>query len=304
MQRRKNARTVATLGIMAAVIVVAVLIDNAYSLGLVALGGAKLAVCSLIAVTLVAMLYNKFLYAIAAGAIFGVTSFVLAYIFPSPIFQNPLASVLPRLFIGVIGFGAYRLAGYAAKALGAAARLTRIPGPLAIAVAALGAGGVVTYIILLNGVIGSVTYFVLMWLLVLAELFLAGFAVACMIVRAGKGGERAAQHFALSLGSFFTVVANTALVLPMMVLVSDSFGSLAEVYATLMLINFLPELLATTILSPFVIMGVRKGLRLDTDGRPRRKRASSAFAETESAGRDVNGGDGQADNVKEKEEEN
>ena len=108
--KRRTVNPVATLGIMAAVIVVATVLDKAYSLGLVAIGGASLAVCSLVSVTLSAMLYNKFPYAIAAGALFGVTSFVLAYIFPSPIFQNPLASVVPRLFIGIVGFGAYRLA--------------------------------------------------------------------------------------------------------------------------------------------------------------------------------------------------
>ena len=112
--KRRTVNPVATLGIMAAVIVVATVLDKAYSLGLVAIGGASLAVCSLVSVTLSAMLYNKFPYAIAAGALFGVTSFVLAYIFPSPIFQNPLASVVPRLFIGIVGFGAYRLARLAA----------------------------------------------------------------------------------------------------------------------------------------------------------------------------------------------
>lgn len=276
----RTTRTVATLGIMAAVIVVATLLDNAYSLGLVALGGAKLAVCALISVTLSAMLYNKFPYSIAAGALFGLTSFVLAYIFPSPLFQNPLVSVLPRLFIGIVGFGAYKLAGFLAKALGAAAEKLRIHGAAAIVIAALGAGGVAVYIVLCSAWAEKVLFFVLLWIAVLVELIFIGFAIACTARTLGKGGERGREHFALSVGSFFTVVANTALTLPMMFAFSDSFGSLAEVYATLTLVNFLPELLITTALSPFVILGVRKGLRLGTDGkprmksRPRRKRAT------------------------------
>ena len=41
---------------------------------------------------------------------FGVMSLVGAYLVPSPlapIFQNPLVSIVPRLFIGIIGYGAF-----------------------------------------------------------------------------------------------------------------------------------------------------------------------------------------------------
>ena len=110
---------------------------------------------------------------------------------------------------------------------------------------------------------------------------LIGFAVACVARSFGKTGARGAEHFALSVGAFFTVVANTALTLPMMFLVSDAFGSLADVYATLTLLNFLPELLVTTVLSPIVILGVRRGLRLGIDGRPRVKRGENATEERE-----------------------
>lgn len=279
--KRRTVNPVATLGIMAAVIVVATVLDKAYSLGLVAIGGASLAVCSLVSVTLSAMLYNKFPYAIAAGALFGVTSFVLAYIFPSPIFQNPLASVVPRLFIGIVGFGAYRLARLAAKGMMKFAELTRFPDVLSVCLAIVGAGGVALYIILAREALPAAAYFVLLWLAGAAELLLIGFAVACVARSFGKTGERGAEHFALSVGAFFTVVANTALTLPMMFLVSDAFGSLADVYATLTLLNFLPELLVTTVLSPIVILGVRRGLRLGIDGRPRVKRSENATEERE-----------------------
>ena len=178
--KRRTVNPVATLGIMAAVIVVATVLDKAYSLGLVAIGGASLAVCSLVSVTLSAMLYNKFPYAIAAGALFGVTSFVLAYIFPSPIFQNPLASVVPRLFIGIVGFGAYRLARLAAKGMMKFAELTRFPDVPSVCLAIAGAGGVALYIILAREALPAAAYFVLLWLAGAAELLLIGFAVACV----------------------------------------------------------------------------------------------------------------------------
>ena len=256
---------------MAAAIVVATLLDKAYSLGLVAVTGASLAVCSLISVALAALVYNKLPYAAAAGAIFGGVSFVFAYIFPSVIFQNPLASIVPRLPIGLIGFAAYRLAGMLAKVMNAAARATRFPFALAVALAAAGAGGVVVYILLSADALESMVFFVLLWVVIFAELLFVGFAIACGARAFGGSGERGAEHFALSAGAFFTVVANTALTLPMMYLTSGSFGSLGEVYATLMLVNFLPELLVTTILTPVVVLGVRKGLRLGVDGRPRRR---------------------------------
>jgi len=50
------------------------------------------------------------------GLIFGVTSMIWAYVGPTGAgdvyFQNPLISILPRLFIGLVAYLAYRLAGH------------------------------------------------------------------------------------------------------------------------------------------------------------------------------------------------
>ena len=273
--KKRTGNAAATLGIMTAVIVVATLLDKAYSFGLVAVGGASLAVCSLVSVTLSAMLYDRFPYAIAAGAIFGLTSFVLAFVFPSPIFQNPLASVVPRLFVGIIGFGAFRIARLAAKGMAKLAEASRIPDRLSVAAAIAGAGGAAVYAILARSGLPAAAFFVLLWAIVLAEVFLIGFAAACVVRGSGRTGGRGAEHFALSVGAFFTVVSNTALVLPMMFLTSGAYGSLGDVYATLTLMNFLPELLVTTALSPVAVLGVRRGLHLGTDGRPRLKTENS-----------------------------
>ena len=268
---KKATGVVATLGIMAAVIVVATLVDKSYSFGLSQIYGASLAVCSLVCVTLSATLYRNFFYSIAAGAFFGISSFIFAFIFPSPLFQNPLVSVAPRLFVGIAGYGAYRLAGLAAKGLALTAEKTRVPFSVSVIVAVLGAGAAAVYIVFARSALNAALFFVLLWLIVLAELFLIGFATACGVRKYGRGGKRGREHFALSVGAFFTAVANTALVLPMMYLFAapGTYGSLADVYAVLMLINFLPELLAATIVTPFVTIGVRRGLRLDVDGLPR-----------------------------------
>ena len=70
-------RNVAMLAVMAAVIAAATLIDKLYSFGLVFVGGASLAVCSLVAVVTCALLYNNIIYAAASGAIMGVVSLVM-----------------------------------------------------------------------------------------------------------------------------------------------------------------------------------------------------------------------------------
>lgn len=43
------------------------------------------------------------------GVLFGLTSWALAAIFASPVFIFPWVSVLPRLFVGIGAYGAYRL---------------------------------------------------------------------------------------------------------------------------------------------------------------------------------------------------
>lgn len=272
---KKSSQIVATFAVMAALIVVANLLDKAYSFGLTALIGAALAVCALVTVALCEMLYDKWYYALGAGVMFGLVSFALAYIFPSVLFRNPLVSVLPRAFIGIIGYGAYKFAQFAVKKLASFAEKTRLHFivPLIFMCAAI--AGLVCFLIFARG-INSILYFVIVWLIVLVSIIFMALMLACIAARNGRTGERGREHVALSIGAFFTVVSNTALVLPMMFLVSGSYGSLSDVYATLMLINFLPELLITVILAPFVILGVRKGLRLGIDGKPRYKKQTIA----------------------------
>ena len=102
---KNNTKTVTATAMLVALIIVANLIDKAYSQWLVAIGGASLAVCVLMATATLAFVFDKFYYAVIAGLAFGVVSFVFAFIFPSPLFQNPAVSIVPRLFIGIIGYG-------------------------------------------------------------------------------------------------------------------------------------------------------------------------------------------------------
>ena len=140
-------RNVAMLAVMAAVIAAATLIDKLYSFGLVFVGGASLAVCSLVAVVTCALLYNNIIYAAASGAIMGVVSLVMAFIFPSLIFQNPIVSVAPRLFVGIIGFGAYRLARIVARGYVSLASRIRLHVAVPIALLAADITGLVLFLV-------------------------------------------------------------------------------------------------------------------------------------------------------------
>ncbi len=266
-----SAKDIAMVSVMAAMTIVATLLDKAYSQGLVAVGGAALAVCELICVVMVSLLFNKLAYSIIGGALFGVASFVVAFIFPSPLFQNPLVSIVPRLFIGIIGFGAYKLAGLLSDAYIAFAKKTHLHVAVPVSVLALAIAGMVMFFVF-SGAEGFAFFIGLSGFVLL--LILIGGMIPAIIAANRKCNERVIELFRLGVGAFFTVVANTSLVLPMMFLFGAQYQTLSDVYAILTVLNFLPELLITTIAAPVVIIGVRRGLRLGVDGKPRVKAAS------------------------------
>ena len=261
---------IATYAVMFAVIVAATLIDKAYSYALVNVGGASLAVCSLIATATCGFLFDKFTHSLVASTMFGFASFVLAYIFLSLIFQNPLASLLPRVFIGPIGLLAYRLARITGKRMNAFAVRTHMGYVLpSLFTAAVIAGMVVFIVFNANG---GWVFFAGLSAFVLGLLLGIGVILAVASARHPAADGRRMEHFSLAVGTFFMVLFNTLLVLPMMMLLSEQYSTLADVYAALTVINFLPELTVTVAVAPFVIAGVRRGLRLGVDGHPRKKR--------------------------------
>lgn len=101
-----NVRYVARFAIMGALIIAAYSIDSAVSmLGL----PVRIAVVTLI-VTLTLMQQFRFGSALFAAGAFGFMSFLFAYMFPnitSPVFMNPLVSIMPRILIGVTCYWSY-----------------------------------------------------------------------------------------------------------------------------------------------------------------------------------------------------
>lgn len=55
------------------------------------------------------LIKNRFGYAAAAGLIFGLSSWLLSLITGTEAFINPLISVLPRIIVGLVLFGVYKL---------------------------------------------------------------------------------------------------------------------------------------------------------------------------------------------------
>lgn len=259
------------VSVMAAMTIVATFLDKAYSQGLVAVGGAALAICELICVVMVSLLFNKFVYSAIGGLLFGVSSFIAAFIFPNVLFQNPLVSIVPRLFVGITGFGAYKLAKLLSDAYLAFVEKTKLNIAVPIAALTLAVVGMIMFFVF-SGAEGLMFFLGLSGFVLL--IILIGGMIPAVVAVSRKCDEKVIELFRLGIGAFFTVVANTAFVLPMMFLVGEQYQTLSDVYAILTVMNFLPELLITTISSPIVIMGVRRGLRLGIDGKPRIKAAS------------------------------
>jgi len=105
---RTNIRRIVVSGALGAVSAVMAVTPLGY---LPWFGGASLTIMH-IPVIIAAILEGPVAGAIV-GLVFGVTSMVKAATAPigplDPLFANPLVSVLPRLFIGVVAWGVYRL---------------------------------------------------------------------------------------------------------------------------------------------------------------------------------------------------
>ena len=80
-------------------------------LGMVPLGTAS-ATTIFIPVCIGICFFKDFKYSILLGFAFGLVSFIRSFVPNGPLdpyFQNPIVSVLPRMFVGVVGYFAYRV---------------------------------------------------------------------------------------------------------------------------------------------------------------------------------------------------
>ena len=100
-----KAGRVARYALMFAAIIVATLVDRVITLGLPIAG----ATVELLVTFVLCFLFNSWLDGFLAFAFMGLSSFVLAFPFSKVSSQNPLISVVPRLVVGVVAFGVYRL---------------------------------------------------------------------------------------------------------------------------------------------------------------------------------------------------
>ena len=101
-----KARTVAFLGVMLALVFVFLLIETfAFSALMGNFTPAALTLPLAIALSVTGKKYNMFV----GGTLLGIASFILAIIIANPIFLNPLISILPRIFIGIVAYFVYKL---------------------------------------------------------------------------------------------------------------------------------------------------------------------------------------------------
>ncbi len=102
----KSAKTIAFYGVASALMFVFLLIETyAFTAFLGSFTPAILTLPLAIAISLTSGKKGF----ISGGAIFGCCSFFLAVIIANPVFINPLVSILPRLFIGIVAYFVYLL---------------------------------------------------------------------------------------------------------------------------------------------------------------------------------------------------
>lgn len=106
MSNKKSAsRTIALLGVMAAVLVAVLFIESAIFKIFSYTPPAFLSLGILMTLCLV----GDFKQSISFSVVFGVTSLLCALFIGNPYFIMPWISILPRLFVGPVAFGVYTL---------------------------------------------------------------------------------------------------------------------------------------------------------------------------------------------------
>ena len=266
---KNNTKTITMVATMIALVAVATLIDKAYSVGLKAINGADLAVCTLVTVVLISVIFDKFYFAIIGGAAFGLISFIYSFVFVSPLFQNPLVSVAPRLFVGIISFGIYKIAQLIARYFTDFAKKIKLHFIVPIVFVSLTVVGFVLCCIFFET--KGWQFFAVVVTMVLLLIIFIGLLFASIIRLYVEKEQYLCEWFSLMLGSALLVISNTMLVLPMMYFFGEKYESLAAVYMLMTIANFVPELLVASIAAPPVILRVRKALGLGVDGRPKKK---------------------------------
>ena len=193
MVNNSKAFKVARYAIMLATILVAVLMDKTITLGWPIAG----ATMELLVTMTFCFLFNSWLDGFLATAFMGLSSFIWSFPFANVASQNPLISIVPRLFVGIIAFSAYQLV-----------------------------------------------------LLILKK------------VR----NQHVRQTTSMVVATFVGLIANTILYLSALSLFGDNYGSLATLLKGVAIANILPEYLVSLLGVSAVVLGVRHGLKLGTDG--------------------------------------
>jgi uncharacterized membrane protein len=193
------------------------------------------------------------LVGVTVGAIFGVFSLLWAFFGPTgavdPYFQNPLISVLPRLFIGPLAYLAYR-----------ALRRASVPWALFF-------GGVFV------GVAAAFCYQIAQVSLPVA-LLCAGVALGAVAVFIYLGFRQQPEIIALTVGATVGTLTNTVLVLTA-IGVCGSLGLVPplpwELLLGIGLANGIPEIIAAVLITVVVVAAWkqiefgRKGARILQD---------------------------------------
>lgn len=107
MINNKKSYFVAVTAIMFALIFIAMMLDKTISLALPS--GISTATVTLAVTFTLCFLFNDYRFGFLAGVMFGLASWVKALLFGEIPQNNPLVTLLPRIFVGITTFCCYRL---------------------------------------------------------------------------------------------------------------------------------------------------------------------------------------------------
>lgn len=105
VNNNSKAFLVAKYAVMLALIFVGTVIDRSLTAYLPITGASV----EMLMTLSLCFLFNSWLDGILAGTLMGLSSFVTAFMFGKILPQNPLISVMPRIFVGILAFSVYRL---------------------------------------------------------------------------------------------------------------------------------------------------------------------------------------------------
>ena len=252
-----NSKAIARYAYIIAIILCAYLLDAVISTAL----PIRIAVCTIVAVLTVCQMFDL-KTAVFASTAFGVISLLMAFLFPnitSPVFMNPLVSILPRVLIGFTCFGSLMLFGKVLSDTQHGTRRNILVFCLAwlfVSTLAYGIGMLFTRFLFELSVSTPVIVGIALGIGLIAALILLW-----VILRNRENTRLLQEWLPSAISGGIGVLTNTLFVILFMAIVGKE-DIMTKVIGVLLGINFVSEILAGVLLVPLLVSALRRTKRI------------------------------------------